>query len=177
MLFLLSRASETSVISCCGAGIILVTLMFQIHNSNTLTNIIISIVVFAVAYLGILLCIPRGKQQLAEFWSYRNIVNPEDVILVTGAAGFVGAKVLQTLLSYGFTNLRCFVKPTSNARKLESIINDSGVTNVEIVQGNLISRMHQQCCKRRFCLSSCSRCREVISRVFPELCGDCEKSS
>jgi len=68
------------------------------------------------------------------------IITPSDKILVTGAAGFVGAKVIQTLLSYGFTNLRCFIRPTSNARKLESIINDSGVTNIEIIQGNLISR-------------------------------------
>jgi len=68
------------------------------------------------------------------------IIKPADKILITGAAGFVGSKVLQTLLSYGFTNLRCIVKPTSNIKKIESIIATSTDANIEVMKGNLISR-------------------------------------
>lgn len=68
------------------------------------------------------------------------IIKPADKILITGAAGFVGSKVLQTLLSYGFTNLRCIVKPTSDIKKIESITATSTDANVKVVKGNLISR-------------------------------------
>jgi len=34
------------------------------------------------------------------------IINKSEPILITGAAGFVGTRVVQTLLAYGFTNLR-----------------------------------------------------------------------
>jgi len=68
------------------------------------------------------------------------IIDASDIILITGAAGFVGAKVVQALLSYGFANLRCFIRPTSNAKSLESIIKASKAADVEIFQGNLLSR-------------------------------------
>ena len=35
---------------------------------------------------------------------------PNDPILVTGAAGFIGPAVVQSLLSHGFRNLRAFVR-------------------------------------------------------------------
>jgi nucleoside-diphosphate-sugar epimerase len=68
------------------------------------------------------------------------IVDTSDIILITGAAGFVGAKVVQALLTHGFTNLRCFVRSTSKLKGLESIIKDSKAADVEIMQGNLLSR-------------------------------------
>ena len=68
------------------------------------------------------------------------IIETSDKILITGAAGFIGAKVVQALLSYGFANLRCFIRSTSNAKNLESIIRASKAANVEILQGNLLSR-------------------------------------
>jgi hypothetical protein len=35
------------------------------------------------------------------------IINGDNPILVTGSNGFIGAKVVETLLAYGFTRLRC----------------------------------------------------------------------
>lgn len=60
-----------AVISCCGAGAVLTTLLPQLPNLNVLVNIICSFAVFSFAYLALFLCIPSGRQQLAELWSYR----------------------------------------------------------------------------------------------------------
>ncbi len=44
---------------------------------------------------------------------HRNfIASLKDCILVTGSNGFIGSKVVQELLEYGFANLRCFVRPS-----------------------------------------------------------------
>src|SRR5215207_1130726 len=51
-----------------------------------------------------------------------SIVTPDSPILVTGASGFIGAKVVETLLESGFTNLRCFVRPSSRLDPLRAII-------------------------------------------------------
>lgn len=61
--------------------------------------------------------------------------------MVTGSNGFIGAKVVQILLEYGFTNLRCFVRPSSRLDRLEKTLSqfDAG-RKVEIVTGDLLSR-------------------------------------
>ena len=50
------------------------------------------------------------------------IIGPDDRILITGAAGFIGARVLQSLLDRGFRNVVCFVRPTSDLSGIEAII-------------------------------------------------------
>jgi ribulose-5-phosphate 4-epimerase/fuculose-1-phosphate aldolase len=42
------------------------------------------------------------------------IAGPDDPILITGAAGFIGSRVVQDLLDRGFRNLRCFARPSSD---------------------------------------------------------------
>lgn len=69
------------------------------------------------------------------------IAGADGLILVTGAGGFIGAKVVENLLGRGFRRLRCFVRPSGNLSKLHDIISgypDTGT--VEIVQGNLLSK-------------------------------------
>ncbi len=68
------------------------------------------------------------------------LVEPSDRILVTGANGFIGAKVVEILLEYGFSNLCCFVRPTSQLGMLEKTIYqfDAG-KNVDLVKGDLLS--------------------------------------
>lgn len=73
------------------------------------------------------------------------IIRPFDRVLVTGAAGFVGTKLVQTLLSYGFTNLCCFVRPMSKTQRMESIVAGFKDANVDIVRGNLVA--HDDCRK------------------------------
>ncbi|MCP4373898.1 MAG: NAD(P)-dependent oxidoreductase [Deltaproteobacteria bacterium] len=70
-----------------------------------------------------------------------NIINRKDCILITGAAGYIGARVVENLLIRGFRNLRCFVRPSSNITRLESIFRgqrDSG--QVRLIKGNLLLR-------------------------------------
>ncbi len=69
------------------------------------------------------------------------IVSSNDRILVTGSNGFVGAKVVETLLEYGFVGLRCFVRPSSHLNRLEEVLSRfPAVNSVELVSGNLLSR-------------------------------------
>jgi nucleoside-diphosphate-sugar epimerase len=67
------------------------------------------------------------------------IFGPKDRILVTGASGFIGAKVIEALLAKGFANLRCFVRPSSQLGRLKDVIDrsPSGKT-VELVIGDLL---------------------------------------
>jgi nucleoside-diphosphate-sugar epimerase len=62
-------------------------------------------------------------------------------ILVTGANGFIGVKVVETLLGQGFSNLRCFVRPSSRLGRLEkAICGFASGKAVEFVRGDLVSR-------------------------------------
>jgi nucleoside-diphosphate-sugar epimerase len=66
--------------------------------------------------------------------------SPGDRILVTGSNGFVGAKVVETLLEYGFQNLRCFVRPSSRLDRLEEVLGRFPVAkSVQRVSGDLLS--------------------------------------
>src|SRR5436853_1735675 len=64
----------------------------------------------------------------------------KDRILVTGSSGFIGAKVVDTLLEYDFTNLRCFVRPSSRVDRLEKAFSrfEAG-KSIELVKGDLLS--------------------------------------
>ena len=67
------------------------------------------------------------------------IIEPDDPILITGSAGFVGSRVVKTLLDRGFRNLRCFARPSSDARRIESFAAYKGA-KVHVINGNLLSR-------------------------------------
>jgi len=69
------------------------------------------------------------------------LIGPDDRILVTGAAGFIGCRVVANLLERGFRNLVCFARPSGDLASLQSIIGKKPAgTRVDVVQGNLISR-------------------------------------
>src|SRR5437868_990410 len=70
-----------------------------------------------------------------------SVFKPHEPILVTGAAGFIGARVVSRLLEQGFQNVRCLVRPSSESARLE-ILNGTGAngTRVQLVHGNLLSR-------------------------------------
>jgi nucleoside-diphosphate-sugar epimerase len=69
------------------------------------------------------------------------ILSPDDRILITGAAGFIGSRVVGNLVDRGFRNLVCFVRPSSDLAQIEAIIKQrpSG-SRIEVVKGNLLSR-------------------------------------
>lgn len=68
------------------------------------------------------------------------IITPDDKILVTGAAGFIGNKVVEVLIQYGFHNLRCFIRPSGNRARLDRILDSlPWIRSLEIMEGNLLS--------------------------------------
>jgi nucleoside-diphosphate-sugar epimerase len=69
------------------------------------------------------------------------IISLDDRILVTGSNGFIGTKVVEILLQYGFSNIGCFVRSSSRLGRLKQALGsfDAG-RNVEIVTGDLLSR-------------------------------------
>ena len=69
------------------------------------------------------------------------IIGSDDLILVTGAVGFIGCRVVERLLELGFRRLRCFARPSSNAASIEALANRCrNGTRVELFRGNLLSR-------------------------------------
>jgi nucleoside-diphosphate-sugar epimerase len=68
------------------------------------------------------------------------IASTDERILVTGSNGFIGVKVVEILLEYGFFNLRCFVRPSSQLGRLEKVLRDLNASkNIELFTGDLLS--------------------------------------
>ena len=93
------------------------------------------------------------------------IIDKRDLILVTGAAGFIGLRVVERLLDLGFCNLRCFVRPSRSTAKLQSLSSDiCGAAHVEVFKGNLLSR------------EDCMRATENVAVILHLAAGRGEKS-
>lgn len=71
--------------------------------------------------------------------SEASIIAPDDPILVTGASGFIGPALIDSLLRHGFRNVRAFVRPSSDVGRLEAIVQRHGSGVVDIMRGNLLS--------------------------------------
>ncbi len=83
------------------------------------------------------------------------IASADDLVLVTGSNGFIGAKVVEILLEYGFSNLRCFVRPSSQLGRLEKTIGQfDAAKNVKLFAGDLLSRQ------------DCAKAAEGVSIIF-----------
>lgn len=76
------------------------------------------------------------------------IINDSDLILVTGANGFIGVHVVQALLDYGFKRIRCLVRSSKNVSELQSLA-AKHQAEVEVFKGNLLSKPD--------CLKACDR--------------------
>jgi nucleoside-diphosphate-sugar epimerase len=93
------------------------------------------------------------------------IIDLQNPILVTGSNGFIGSKVVETALSYGFRNIRCFVRPSSDLTSLNEVINSSHNNGIEMVQGNLLS--HDDCKKAATGVSVILHLAAGIEKTFP----------
>jgi nucleoside-diphosphate-sugar epimerase len=69
------------------------------------------------------------------------IINTEDPILITGATGFIGLRLVERLLARGFRNLRCFVRASSKVPDVKDIASRNNGARIELVKGNLLSRV------------------------------------
>ncbi len=65
---------------------------------------------------------------------------PDDIILVTGAGGFIGMRVAKSLLDLGFRRIRCLVRPSSDEKKVSALRQLSDSADLELLRGNLLSR-------------------------------------
>ena len=69
------------------------------------------------------------------------IINQNETILVTGASGFIGSYVVETLLNKGFNAVRCLIRETSDSTRLSKIISENNAENrIEVIKGNLLSK-------------------------------------
>ena len=66
------------------------------------------------------------------------LIGTDDPILVTGATGFIGSRLVQTLRDRGFRNVRCFARPTSDRAQLDAACGTGA--RLEVITGNLLSR-------------------------------------
>ena len=68
------------------------------------------------------------------------IIEPDDRVLVTGATGFIGSRLVSTLLERGFRNLCCFARPSSELTRLEALASAHRGACIDVVRGNLLSQ-------------------------------------
>ncbi|HXP87602.1 MAG TPA: NAD(P)-dependent oxidoreductase [Bryobacteraceae bacterium] len=93
------------------------------------------------------------------------IIGPDDPILITGAAGFIGSRLVEALLDRGFRNIRCFARPYGKAGRIETLLESHRPgTRIELVKGNLLSP------------EDCVKATEGVPVIFHLAAGRGEKS-
>lgn len=93
------------------------------------------------------------------------IINPDDLILVTGANGFIGSRLVENLLSRGFRNLRCFARPSSKPVTIPApTCTNRGDARIEVIKGNLLS------------LDDCKAATRNVKVIFHLAAGRGQKS-
>jgi nucleoside-diphosphate-sugar epimerase len=71
--------------------------------------------------------------------SLASIIGPDDWILVTGAAGFLGSRVVRSLVEKGFRRIRCFTRQSVVETDLQPRNGGAGAV-LDPFRGNLLSR-------------------------------------
>jgi nucleoside-diphosphate-sugar epimerase len=104
-----------------------------------------------------------GTKRLME--REHSIIDFDDAILITGASGFIGTRLVKNLLNCGFRNLRCFVRP-SNTVAITDALNGHKRSDarIEVRKGNLLSR------------EDCASATKGVKVIFHLAAGRGEKS-
>jgi nucleoside-diphosphate-sugar epimerase len=65
---------------------------------------------------------------------------PDDKILVTGAGGFIGKKVVEKLIDAGYQKIRCFIRQGKDITTFYNMAQGNNKTELEVFQGNLLNK-------------------------------------
>lgn len=84
--------------------------------------------------------IPQPGRNLQENTTQAaSFVAPNDIVLITGAAGFIGQRVVERLQERGFTKIRCLVRSSTPRERLAALRAKGESGNLEIITGDLLS--------------------------------------
>jgi nucleoside-diphosphate-sugar epimerase len=103
--------------------------------------------------------IPGDITRKADF-----IAGPDETLLVTGANGFIGRKVVDTLAGCGFVRIRSFVRPSRDRKRGENPSDSAKPGGIATVEGNLLSR------------GDCAAALEGVSVIYHLAAATSEKS-
>jgi nucleoside-diphosphate-sugar epimerase len=93
------------------------------------------------------------------------IISPTERVLVTGSTGFLGSRVVASLLDHGFRNIRCFARQSSSLDRVEAAAAPRGdAAGVDVIRGNLLSR------------EDCERATKDVAVIYHLAAGTGEKS-
>src|SRR3989475_11928629 len=92
------------------------------------------------------------------------IIGSEDRVLVTGSTGFLGSRVVASLLDHGFFNIRCLARQSSDLGRLEAVVNRHHAPGLNLIRGNLLSRQ------------DCEKATSNVAVVYHLAAGTVEKS-